>query len=263
MLLRRLAFLLLALAAAGCQSARASREPAGPSLSVLSWNLNWGMPAADEAVAGIREADADVVCLQEVTPGWEALLARALADRYPHAIYKSGPAATGLAVLAKKPLREIAFVPPPVGWFPALIVRAETALGPVQVLDVHLRPAVNDKGSFSPGVYAFKNPRTHLEEIDAILARKDPDLPAIVAGDMNEGTGGAAVGRLEEQGFRNALPQFQPGAATWRHPTSVGTFGKAIDHVLYAPPLDALSARVLKRGGSDHLPVLAVFETKK
>ncbi len=255
--------LLLGLAAAGCASPRAMREPAGPSVSVLTWNLNWGMPAPDAAVEAIREADADVVCLQEVTPEWEALLYRALRTPYPHVLFRSGQAASGLAILAKRPLREIAFIPSPAGWFPAHIVRAETAVGPVQVLNVHLRPAVNDRGSFSPGVYAFKNPGIHKEEIDAFLARRDPDLPAIVVGDMNEGPDGAAVGLLERRGFQNALPKFQPGAYTWRQPTSVGTIGKAIDHILYASPLDALSARVLDRGGSDHLPVIAVFELKK
>ena len=44
---------------------------------------------------------------------------------------------------------------------------------------------------------------------------------------------------------------------------STATISKAIDHILYASPLDALSARVLDRGGSDHLPVIAVFELKK
>ncbi len=253
---RRFLALLLALAAAGCPS---PREPAGRSFSVLTWNLNWGMPGTDQAVEAIREADADVVCLQEVTPGWEALLARSLKDRYPHVLFRSGQAASGLAILARKPLREIAFVPPTAGWFPALIARAETALGPVQVLNVHLRPALNESGSFSPAVYALKNPRTHRAEIDAIFARRDPGLPAVVAGDMNEGPGGAAVSRLESLGLRNALPQFQPRAGTWRHPTSVGTIEQAIDHILYARSLACLSARVLERGASDHLPLLTVF----
>src|SRR5687767_4438514 len=48
--------------------------PAGPTVRVMTYNVNWGAVRPNLAVAAIREADADVVCLQETTPEWETYL---------------------------------------------------------------------------------------------------------------------------------------------------------------------------------------------
>lgn len=39
----------------------------------------------------------------------------------------------------------------------------------------------------------------------------------------------------------------------------MGTIHHRLDHIVYDPRLEALSARVLGAGRSDHLPVVATF----
>ncbi|HTL51749.1 MAG TPA: endonuclease/exonuclease/phosphatase family protein, partial [Planctomycetota bacterium] len=55
-----------------------------PRARVLTYNVNFGGPGMDEEIAAIRKADADVVCLQETTAGWNHLLAQEFAGQYPY-----------------------------------------------------------------------------------------------------------------------------------------------------------------------------------
>ena len=64
---------------------------------------------------------------------------------------------------------------------------------------------------------------------------------------------------LLDRGMANTLPDFAPGAPTWRWRTSLGTLRTTLDHVLYDDRLEPLSAQTLQAGRSDHLPVVAVF----
>ena len=126
----------------GC--GRPAEAPTGPTLSVLTYNVNFGMPGAEQAVAAIAEADADVVCLQETTPEWQRWIRRRLGGRYPHRRFRHWPGAGGQAVLAKAPFKEVSYRKPKAGWFPGWIVEADTPIGAVQVLNVHLRPPLGD-----------------------------------------------------------------------------------------------------------------------
>ncbi|MHB8891522.1 MAG: hypothetical protein ACYC65_05690 [Candidatus Limnocylindrales bacterium] len=54
--------------ATGEAGADSSAKPGAVILTVLSWNLELGSKAAADSVAGIVEADADLVALQELTP---------------------------------------------------------------------------------------------------------------------------------------------------------------------------------------------------
>lgn len=254
------AWLVVATAGACATPERTSREPAPgePHVSILTYNVNYGLAGDPAAVAAIREADADIVCLQETTPAWEAHLRRALADRYPHSGFRHSRGAGGLGFLAKRPFAERAFIPPTAGWFPAWLVRAETPLGPLDVLNVHLRPPLTENGSIVPGYLA--TPAVREREVEALLPHLAPDVPAVLAGDFNEDEDGDALERLALAGFRSALPEHDAGADTWRWATSLGELSLRLDHVVYdARRLEPLSARVVRAGRSDHFPVHAVL----
>jgi len=254
-----LAAALAALAlACGCVSTRKPEKPVGPHFRVLTYNVNFGGPRPDLAVRAIRVADADIVCLQETTPAWERYLVNRLKQTYPHAAFRHFGGAGGQAILSRFPVKELAYVLPTAGWFPGWIVEARTPLGPVQILNVHLRPAVSDTGTLSVGAY-YSTKATRLDEIRWFYGVLKPDRPHIVLGDFNEGGSGRAVSWLRAQGMKNALQEFDRSTETWRWRTSVGTVRGRLDHILHAPRLHCFSARVVKGGASDHLPVVAVF----
>jgi endonuclease/exonuclease/phosphatase (EEP) superfamily protein YafD len=253
--------LALALACARTPAAEHPRAPVGPALRLLTYNVNYGIAGDDETIAAIREADADLILLQETNAAWEQALRASLSSQWPRMIFKHRGGAGGLAVLSRLPILDVEFFAPVgEGWFPAARVVVDTPFGRVQALSVHLRPPVSDGGSFVSG--AFTTPAVRFDEIQVFYGRLAPGYPTLIAGDFNEEEDGNAVKFLAAKGMVSALARYAPGQPTWRWPTPVGTLHKQLDHVLYDARLDAISAEIRQRGRSDHLPVVAVFRAR-
>lgn len=258
----RQALLVLTFTLAACGSSTpTATAPAGERrLVVMSYNVNFGLGGDAEGLAAIREGGADVVVLQETTPAWERAIRAELADVYPHMRFRHCCGAGGLAFLSRHPFDEREYVGPVgEGWFPAWRVIVTLPGSQVQVLAVHLRPPLDERGSVVAGYFPSKAVRRAEIETFAPLLDADPHLPALVVGDFNEDAEGAALRFLAGRGLRSALAVLDPTATTWRWPTSVGSVTGRLDHVVHDPRLVALDARVLKRGRSDHYPVVATF----
>lgn len=261
--MRLVAFLVACwLGGAACQGAtRLPRTPSGDRayLKVMSYNVNFGLGGDPAAIALIREHDCQVVFLQETTPVWERAIRQHLGDRYPHMAFKRGSGAGGMAVLSKVAVVESELIaPPPGGWFPAWRVVLDTPLGPIQALNVHLRPQISDSGSVLSGYFITGGIRER--EIGAHVQKLDPDLPTLIVGDFNENRDGDAVEFLARVGLKSALGEFSPYQRTWRWNTSVGQISSELDHMVYDPRLEPLNVWVVERGRSDHLPVVGLFE---
>jgi endonuclease/exonuclease/phosphatase family metal-dependent hydrolase len=255
--------LLLGPTVGGC--AERPLEPRAPTpgafhFTVQTFNVEYTDSNDAATIAAVGAADADVVCLQEVTPAWVEVLNSTYAERYPHRLFHvRGPTSTaGLAVLSRFPLTDEGIEAAPNGWHPAWHLRIATAVGPIEVLHVHLRAPMHGKGGAVRSLAEVDD--DHLAEIRHFTRPLVEDVPTIVLGDFNEDVDGAAVGWLERRSYTNTLPLFHPGQGTWRYRSIAGQFDKAMDHILYGPGLDPLNAWVERRGHSDHLPVLAHFE---
>lgn len=235
--------------------------PTKPHLTVLTYNINFGIPGDEPTLEAIRQAGSDVAFLQETTAEWEAALRPAFASTFPHMAFKHCCGAGGLAVLSKHSFTDQAYLQPPEGgWFPGWIVVIDSPLGKLQVLNVHLRPQLSESGSVVSGY--FSTPKIREEQIERYAKSLDPSLPTLVVGDFNEGSGGQAIGYLSRRGFRSALPDFAGSEPTWRWPTSVMTVQQQLDHIVHDERLDALDVRVLVAGRSDHLPVVGIFQLR-
>lgn len=251
---------ILVLALSACAPTPAPMAPAdgSPELRVMSYNLNYGLAGDEATMDAIALGDAEVVLLQETTPAWETALRRRFAQRYPHMTFHHCCGAGGLAVMSVHPITSEQRLEPSErdAWFPGLKVVVDAPLGPVQLVDVHLRPPVSHSGSILSGV--LSTPPVRRQQIADFHAAFDPALPTIVAGDFNESSGGRAVGFLVDHGFRDALPE---GGArnTWRWATSVGTIEQQLDHIMYGPTLQPTDMEVRPDGRSDHLPLVGTF----
>ncbi len=254
---------LLAYANVSCAPVRTPRSPAGPHLRVLTWNVNWGCASPAVVVESLLRSGADVVCLQETTPAWEGFLRPGAAKTYPHMSFRHCGAAGGLACLAKAPFRELSLLPPTAGWFPAWAIEAQTPVGAVQFLLVHLRPPLSERGGvgFLGSAY-FRTQDVRREEMEGFGGAIDPSRPAIVLGDFNEGDRGNAVRWCIAHGMTDALAEYDRKTDTWHWRTSLGTMERRLDHILYSSHLDCIAASVLNCEGSDHLPVQAIFERR-
>jgi endonuclease/exonuclease/phosphatase (EEP) superfamily protein YafD len=260
-LLGPLVLAALALACAARPVAAPKPPPAGtPVLRLLTYNVNYGIPGDEETVAAIRDARADLALLQETNDAWERALRPALSRELPHMVFKHRVGAGGMAVLSRLPLVETEFLPPTGdGWFPAARVVVQTPFGRLQALSVHLHPPVSEGGSFISG--HFTTPSVRVGEIETFFARLEPALPTLIAGDFNEEEDGRVMKFLAGKGMLSALQRFAPDQPTWRWDTAVGTLHRQLDHVVYDPRLEVVSAEIRVAGRSDHLPVIAVVTT--
>ncbi len=240
-------------------SVAASADPAPRTLRVMTYNVEFDNPDLAATLDAIAAGDADVVVLQEITQRWQDALGKRFAKTYPQQqfhLHARGPG--GLAILSKLPIasRESTDSPTP-GWFPAdrMIVRAP--FGDVQIVNVHLRPAI-DQGSWLRGY--LTTPPLRLAEIKAHWKPADGKLPTIVAGDFNEDATGSAVQFLEAQGLSLAPAS---GPPTWHLVSSAGgkpteLMSSDLDHVLVRG-LVARAGKVLDAGTSDHRPVVVTL----
>jgi endonuclease/exonuclease/phosphatase (EEP) superfamily protein YafD len=254
------AYIFLTVGCAGYLT-RKPEAPTGPHFKILTYNLNWGAPRPDISLDAILNADADIVCLQETTRAWENYLVPQLKEKFPHYLFRHYGGAGGMAIFAKRPIKDSAYVTQKAGWFPGWVFEAETPLGTVQILAVHLHPAVSERGSFTPSAY-YSTKSIRLTEVQDLYPYLNNGMPTIILGDFNEGDSGYAVKWLKEKGMTNALPEFDAYSKTWEWHTSVVTIRKRLDHIFYTSDLYCLNSYVLKESASDHFPVVAVFQKR-
>jgi endonuclease/exonuclease/phosphatase (EEP) superfamily protein YafD len=252
-----IAALLLVLASCSKPSRKAhAPRPGQPTLRVMTYNVNYGLAGDPSTLEAIAAGEADLVLLQETTRLWQQSLEERFADEYPYRSHHHFRGAGGQAVLSRVPYKVVGQLPARHGWFPALVIHAETDLGTIQVLSVHLRPPISDSGSVVSGY--FTTGEIRRAEISDFFGELDSDLPTLVVGDFNE-SDGDAIAFLRSRGLRSGLAEFAPNADTWRWQTSLGSVHSQLDHVVYSRRLEPLDVRVLQRGRSDHLPVVADF----
>lgn len=238
-------------------------DPRATRIRVMTYNVNFGLDGDRRGIDAISAGAPDLVFLQETTGGWERAMNEAFATTYPHRRFEDTHdewLAGGLGVLSRWPITTLETLTDGPGPFFAHRVVIDAPGGPIQVLNVHLRPPMSDGGSWVVGYFST---RAHREqEALAHVARLDPKLPTLAVGDFNEEDEGMAIAVFKDRGFTSALPLFHPNATTWQWPVADRTLRFRLDHILYDNRFLAVSAAVVDRGRSDHAPVWADLERR-
>ncbi len=252
----------LSVLTAGCTSVRPLQAPTGPKVTVMTWNVNWSMPGVREAVGVIREADADIVSLQETNEGWERELRRAFGTTYPHILVRHRRGAGGQLVLSKLPVKVERWFVPATGWFPILVYTAKTPIGRIRFAGVHLRPPVSESGSWVSGYLTTGTVRlAELRELQEYL--KQGRGATVILGDFNGNDAGPGPKFLRQAGYTDALREFDRRSDTWRWHFGVIPLRDRLDHVFYSRELHSPATRVIQQGKSDHFPILCTLEAKR
>jgi len=235
---------------AGCDAPGPRARPApGAELTLATFNVYF--PAADDAetVAAVGETQADVIVLQEISARWQSVLEQRYGGAYPYRLFAPAGGAGGLGVLSRFPLRDRGLLRPRLK-HPAWLVAVSTPVGELNLLNVHLRASARPGQDLVSGLLGLSS--DHELEMRGFLDACGVE-PDVVAGDFNEAQGGA-VGWLVQRGFVDALSLHHAGEPTWR--ALRGLFANTLDHVLYNRSLVAADAWVLRRGHSDHWPLI-------
>ena len=241
----------------------AAPAPAAPTLRIVTYNINWGCPNPNLVAQHLLESGADVICLQETHQRWESLLDDHLSDTYPHGTFHDWGGAGGIAIISKYPLHNVRLLKPQAGWFPALITETTTDIGPVQILNVHLRPPLDDDAKATVSAY-LESSTIHHRELTHFLQSANRDQPLIIAGDFNENERRTAIKKLLNDGFTDALSLYDTKSNTWSWRTASGiTLQNRYDHILFNQHFHCTDAKVADVRASDHRPVQAVLINNK
>jgi endonuclease/exonuclease/phosphatase family metal-dependent hydrolase len=233
--------------------------PGVPHFTVVSYNVEYNKYGSTPTVEAVGAADADIVCLQETGGHWAEVLRAAYSKRYAYVLhYPDGHPTGAMTVLSRYPVTDLGVQAAPSGWHPAWHLLVDSPVGPLQILNLHLRPTFSGEGD--PVSSYVELGTDHVTEIVAFTGSDQTEPITLVLGDFNEGPDGKAVRWLEDRGFSDVVPLFHPGQQTWRSPSLADQFDAAVDHILFDSRLAPLNAEVLIRGESDHLPVVASFE---
>jgi endonuclease/exonuclease/phosphatase family metal-dependent hydrolase len=244
----------LLVGATGCLSSSAERR--SPGFTAMTYNVFFERPDYATGERLIRDANPDILFLQEVTTGWQPTFDR-LRDLYPHQCSAADTRGDGNALLSRLPLTDVRRLPPTVGWYGGWYAIAETPVGPVQILGLHLMPPLTEKEEFSFRAF-LKTGRVHRREIQTFCREVDLEAPLLILGDFNESGQGAAGGWLHKQGLRCALARHDWFSPTWAWIKSPLVNGR-LDHIFHTEHLHPVDSHVINDGVSDHLPVLAAF----
>jgi endonuclease/exonuclease/phosphatase (EEP) superfamily protein YafD len=231
-------------------------------ITVMTYNLGDGLATADRLVPLLRESGADVIGLQEVTPGIAAAITAELGDRYPHQVLH-GLGIPGKGVLSRYPIVRSDLLDLNPGR-PDL--RAVLDLGGTEVTVIVAHPP--------PPQVARSGLRDRpggAEQFAALVATiESTDGPLLVLGDFNVTRMHSAYRRLESAGLRDVYRLAGRGAG-FTTPTRLAKLAQRgntlgdiplppllrIDYVWISTHWTPIDAWIGGDAGSDHLPVVA------
>ncbi len=229
---------------------------------VMTFNINGGNDRPDRVIAAIRQAQPDIVALQELNPDIAAALERDLKNEYPHQALDPRWGVTGMGVISRFPLRRTDAQMPGDYWVgDPQIVKIDTPGETITLVNVHALPPVGprDRMTWSVGE------RERQAQAIAALAQ-NRRTPLVVVGDMNATPFHRAY-RILESELIDAWQNHGNGAGfTWPAGERrlmgipIPAWLVRIDYVFISNDLTCTGASVGPWDGvSDHRPVMATI----
>lgn len=252
---------------------RAEEPPPGAeTLELLTYNLFARQGDFSVIDAVIRDADADIVALQEISLQARNRFPEAFSDLYPYtAFYATGHATAGMGLMSRYPITEETFwqsdyVPFPLGFLRATLDIDGT---PITLYNAH---------PTHPGMAgSFFDPTNRGREIADLLNRAAQDTGIVLlAGDFNMPDQSEDYAEITRQ-YQDAYHEVGWGMG-WTFPDkNGGTPGVynvtsladlipifpilRLDYVFYRGSIQALQAEVWPTSGtSDHHPLWVQLE---
>ena len=230
---------------------RPQATPTNPTLRVMSCNLLMINQDTGPILSEIRQADPDVVLLQEYTDHWHADASKALSQHYPHSSFVPRDDSFGVAIYSRLPFVEEVDNRFPLGRAGVEQTRSVVRFDgrDVAIYNIHLLPPRRLDYTVD----------SRLQFADLLEALAREDLPYVVGGDFNL-TGDTPQHRdLKRIGAIDAHDAAGRGrGATW----PVNSFfrylpGLRLDHVYVGPGMKAVRVVSGTGQGSDHRPIIA------
>jgi endonuclease/exonuclease/phosphatase (EEP) superfamily protein YafD len=227
----------------------------------LSYNLLHEQADLAASLDVIGRADADVVCVQELTPRFARAFAARFGRVYPHRRFEEREGTWGVGVASRHPLEDAEVFAQSPHRMPAVQATVVRGGERVTVVCVHLFPpgARRRKEAGLLGTMR-ENAELRVQQADGLARRLAARRgPLLLLGDFNEADDDAAVKRLRDAGFAVACDiDGERCGGTYPGGTSLWPAVFQVDHIL-GRGLRFHRAEVRSEGSSDHYPIVAEF----
>jgi endonuclease/exonuclease/phosphatase (EEP) superfamily protein YafD len=246
--------------------AEESRRQGEATFTVLTFNAYADARIVDETFDVIRDANADIVLIQELNINLTDIITDQLSDAYPYRYLRPRTfSVTGMGILSKYPLEEGEY------WREAAHWGRQTAWITID----NRRIAVFNVHAMAPfargrGLYDLTRRERDLDVILDWFETSANTPYQIAAGDFNMTDHTAHYRRMAQRfidahraagfGFAPTFPNFNRALGDRSFPLTLVPPLIRIDYVFHSPTIAALDARTLYTSGeSDHYPVLVTL----
>ncbi|MCU0346253.1 MAG: endonuclease/exonuclease/phosphatase family protein [Saprospiraceae bacterium] len=211
------------------------------SVKVAQFNLANILEPAEMAKV-FREANADVISIHEVTPGWSQWLDDSLHQAYPYHHTMVDLGLFGMAIYSRTPLTSVdTFYYEEI---PNLRACFQADGQDMCIVSVHTEPALNE--------FSKRRLVGHLETISAQISRME-GMALVVAGDFNAVSWSTELQKFMEQ---TGLHQSRTGFMDIQR-----TIGYVpIDHIFHSHRLGCADFANFSDKSGQHLGIMATFQ---
>ena len=210
---------------------------------LLNVNTRLGDPA--RVRDAIRDADADILVLEEISSRWVRDLAW-LANSHPHSVVEPREDNFGIGLFSKFPLADEEVVGIGDAGVPSILATVDTGSAMLRVIATHPLPPI--------GAVYWRWRNDQLEELPRFI---DSSQPTILIGDLNVTPWNDHFRRLLK---RSGLIDSSRGRGiqpTW--PSGMPWLYVPIDHVLHSRHISVARRTIGEDVGSDHYPLIVDF----
>lgn len=223
--------------------------PTFQELKVLTYNINLAPPDLQGITNDIREIDADIVAIQELTPESANIFESQLAVQYPYRALHPVRGFHGQGILSKYPITEDDFWKIYLGHQRVQIDVYGQAIAVYNVHPVHhIVPSRGFDVSY------------RTEEVNVFLQKANQEnIPVLIVGDMNMTDQSRDYQNITHT-YQDAYKQVGYGMGTTFPAHLPIPSLLRIDYVFHSDAFTPLIAEVLRSsGGSDHRPLVVTF----
>ena len=212
----------------------------GPVLRVATTNILYENQNFSEVISELRDLDADVIAVHEVTPDWVDALA-ALEDEYSYSLCAPQPNTYGQCVFSRiEAGGEMVELGAP--GFPTFVGRASVEGADLVVSSIH--------GSFPRFGGGTRIRNAQFEELGQIVAQSN--ACAVVVGDFNTVPTNPVLEELNTAASLNYASLGTGFGNSWQSVFPSWLGGLRLDHVLVSNDVEVMSHRFVEITGTDH-----------
>ena len=216
------------------------------SIRIVSLNLLSSNSRFSEVTQFVRESEADVVFLMEVTPAWEEMI-KGWAALYPYQTSHNRLDNFGIALLSKKPPKKADIIHAGLANLPTIVAEFESETGSFVFIGTHPLPPV------SSNTWALRNDQ--FKAVNGLI--RSSKIPVVLAGDFNSDSFSSNFNLLTEGTTLRDSRKGEGLQPTWH--AGIPFLEVALDHVLVTEEICIQKRFTGQDIGSDHRPVVLDF----